>query len=94
MEDNTTDPYIENISIKVEETTITKLYIQPESSCLANHRPSLTRFLPNGDAIVIGDINAHDSLWNSNMQDSRSERFSEEIGSSNLGVANTEAQTR
>ena len=94
LEDDTTDPYIENISIKIEDTTIINLYIPPESSCPANHRPSLTRFLPDGEAIVIGDVNAHDSLWNSNMQDSRGERFSEEIGASNLGVANTEAQTR
>ena len=94
LQEDTLDPYTENVSIQIDDTTITNLYIPPESSCPRNHRPSLARFFPDGDAIVVGDLNAHDVLWNSNIQDSRGEKFSEEIGASNFGAANTEAQTR
>ena len=88
------DPIFETLAIKIDDTTLINVYIPPESSCPQGFNPSLNNILPNNDAIILGDMNAHDPLWNSSLQDSRGEKFSEEIGNSNFGVLNTEEPTR
>ena len=70
------------------------MYIPPDSSCPNDFNPNITQLLPTGEAIIMGDFNAHDALWNSSLQDTRGGNFAEEINQSNYGVLNTEQHTR
>ena len=88
------DPFIENISIKIDGITITNIYIPPESSCPNTFNPSISPLLNSDNSIILGDFNAHDSLWCSALQDSRGTTFAEEINSSNHGVLNNDHATR
>ena len=61
LPDPPSDPHIEHQAIKIQDLTIVNIYIPPVSSCSTpNYVPDLTRFLPDNDALVLGDINAHD----------------------------------
>ena len=88
------DPFIENISIKIDGITITNVYIPPESSCPNTFNPSISPLLNSDNSIILGDFNAHDSLWCSALQDARGTTFAEEINSSNHGVLNNDQPTR
>ena len=88
------DPHIESQAIKVNNTTITNIYIPPTSSCAPGYTPSITQYLTNGDAIVVGDLNAHDEHWYSSIRDARGSNISDEINGSNFGVLNENAPTR
>ena len=88
------DPHIEYLAIKIMNITIVNIYIPPTSSCTQGYTPSITRFLPDSDAVCLGDFNAHDTLWHSSLQDARGSLIAEEIGNSNLGVLNNEKPTR
>ena len=46
------------------------------------------------DSLVIGDLNAHDELWQSSMSDERGELLADEISKSSHGVLNEESPTR
>ena len=81
-------------SFKVGNLNITNLYIPPVTSCPNNYIPTLTPYLQGRDSLVLGDINAHDHLWNSNIQDNRGSIFADEISQSNIGVLNEEQPTR
>ena len=87
------DPYIETLSIKLDGVQIVNIYIPPQSSCPAGFKPTITPLLPECDAIITGDINAHDALWNSSLQDTRGDEISVEIGDSNFRILNTESPT-
>ena len=91
---NINDEHAEYQAIKINNIQIINLYIPPTGSCAAGYTPSLSKFLPTSDAIVVGDLNAHDTLWNSSIQDPRGAVFAEEIGNSDFGVLNTEKATR
>ena len=88
------DKHIEHLTIKINNISIVNIYIPPASSCSAGYIPDLTPFLPQSDAMVVGDVNAHDPLWNSSIQDARGILFSEVIGDSNFGVLNLDTPTR
>jgi hypothetical protein len=88
------DNVTEAQSFKVGNINITNLYIPPVTSCPNNYTPSLTPYLQTRDSLVLGDINGHDPLWNSSIQDNRGSIFSDEISQSNLGVLNEEQPTR
>ena len=94
MADSTVDPHLEHLAIKVNNLVIVNVYIPPASSCAAGYTPSLLNILPQSDALILGDMNAHDPLWFSSIQDPRGERFAEEIGNSNFGVLNEDTPTR
>ena len=85
---------IESQIIKVNSTKIVNIYIPPSSSCTPGFEPTIAPLLPDGDAIITGDFNAHDQLWNSTLQDSRGANLAEELGTSNFGVLNNENPTR
>ena len=90
-----TDSHIELLAIKIGTTTLTNIYIPPTSSCNTGYMPSLAPFLQlDDDMLLLGDINAHDSLWNSTIFDARGRELAEEINNSNLGVLNDESHTR
>ena len=87
------DPYIENITIKVEDIKIINLYIPPACSCAPGYKPNINPFLLDRDAIVIRDLNSHDALWHSSIQDARGAEIAETIGSSNYGILNNDSTT-
>ena len=88
------DLHLEHQAIKVENLTLVNLYIPPKSSCSTGYKSVLTPIFPQEDALIVGDINAHDLLWSSTIEDDRGKDFSQEIGDSNLGVLNTDTPTR
>ena len=94
LPNNNNDPHIECLAIKINTTTIVNLYIPPASSCGQGYKPELAPYLQHKDSIVVGDFNAHDELWFSQMQDTRGAMFAEEIGNSNLGCLNEDSHTR
>ena len=94
LADKKVDFHIETLAIKIGDIKIVNIYIPPASSCAAGFIPEITPLLPTGDAIIAGDINAHDPLWNSTIVDTRGSSIAEEIGASNYGVLNNEQPTR
>jgi hypothetical protein len=82
------------IPLGTEALTLTNVYIPPSSSCPNDFTPSITQFLQTPCSLVLGDINAHDTLWCSPLQDQRGEMLADEIGMSNFGVLNTDTPTR
>ena len=59
---------------------ISNFYIPPRSSCPLSYTTSLTDLLVPGDALVLGDVNVHSSLWNSNLEeDQRGQLLSNEM---------------
>ena len=88
------DPFIENISIKIDDIKIMNLYIPPASSCPNDFDPTLNNILNHTDSIILGDINAHDSLWCPTLQDARGSKFADEINQSDYGILNTNQPTR
>ena len=88
------DPHLEYLGIRVADLSIINVYIPPTSSCQANYLPDLTTILQYDNSIILGDFNAHDTLWHSTIQDDRGSKFAETIGDSNFGVLNEETPTR
>ena len=86
------DKHIEIIGIKVGKTTFHNVYIPPASSCAAGYVPNITPYLPTDEGYFLSDINAHDPLWHSSIQDARGTLLSKVIGDSNLGVLNSETE--
>ena len=89
-----TNQIIESLLIKVGNIKLANIYIPPASSCPAGFLPTISNLLPDGDAIITGDFNAHDALWNSPIMDTRGNAIAEEIGTSTFGVLNDESPTR
>ena len=87
------DNHTESQAIKVGNIKITNIYIPPTSSCVQGYTPSLQPFLTD-DSLILGDINAHDELWFSSIQDTRGANLAEEIAESNFGVLNENTPTR
>ncbi|KAA0202244.1 hypothetical protein HAZT_HAZT004432 [Hyalella azteca] len=68
------------------------VYIPPQSSCPPNFRASISHLLvPN--SLILGDLNAHDPLWHSRIQDTRGEELADEIGGSDHGTLNLDTPT-
>ena len=57
-------------------------------------RPHHLTFLQQKDAIILGDLNGHDSLWHSPLSDVRGNMLAEEIRDSEFGVLNEDLPTR
>ena len=88
------DPHLEYLSIRVNNLKIINVYIPPTSSCSSGYKPSLAPLFKEDESLIVGDINSHDALWHSSLQDARGTEISEQIGDSNFGVLNTEHPTR
>ena len=88
------DPHLESLTIKIDTVLITNLYIPPASSCTAGYVPTIRPFLQQKDAIILGDLNGHDSLWHSSLSDARGNMLAEEISDSDFGVLNEDLPTR
>ena len=69
--------------------------MSPRSSCPPSYTASFTDLLVPGDALVLGDANAHSSLWNSNLvEDQRGQLLSNEVTESTYAPLNDDTQTR
>ena len=76
---------------------ISNFYIPPRSSRPPSYTASLTDPLIPGDALVLGDANAHSSLWNSNLEEEQGgQLLSNEITESTYAPPplNDDTQTR
>ena len=67
---------------------IYNIYIPPRSSCPNGFIPSISHLLLNEDSLILGDLNAHDDLWNSSINDERGQAIVDEISNSEFGVIN------
>ncbi|ESN91365.1 hypothetical protein HELRODRAFT_153459, partial [Helobdella robusta] len=74
--------------------TIINTYIPPQSVCPSHFTASISDLLSNPNTILMGDLNAHDSLWHSSIQDARGEALAVEIDDSDCGSLNLDSPTR
>ena len=69
------DPHLEEVTISITmdntEFLITNVYIPPASSCNGRYSPPIDHLLTGTDSLVLGDFNAHHSLWHSGTTDKR-----------------------
>lgn len=96
---STPDIHIEQMGIVIKsgntEITIVNIYIPPVSSCESGYVASMEHLLTIQDCLILGDINAHNELWFSNLgNDSRGDDIAEEIDASSFGVLNEDTHTR
>ena len=88
------DGHTESLCVKIGDTNINNVYIPPTSSCTSGFKPNISNLLLAGDSLVLGDFNAHDSLWHSNIQDIRGSELADTIGNSSYCVLNENFPTR
>ncbi len=94
LPDTPPDGHTETLGVKVGDTNILNVYIPPVTSCTTGFKPNIPALLPPGDALVLGDFNAHDNLWHSSIQDTRGTEIADEIGNSSYCVLNENLPTR
>ena len=88
---------VQGIKVTLGETNINIIntYIPPSSSCDSNYTASISNLLKLEDSIIVGDFNAHHSLWHSKLQaDTRGNIIANEIDDSNQVVLNEKLDTR
>ena len=76
------------------ELLITNVYIPPASSCNGRYSPPIDHLLTGTDSLVLGDFNAHHSLWHSGTTDSRGNQLADSVSISSFAVLNTDSPTR
>ena len=77
------DPHLEELTISIvmdnTELLITNVYIPPASSCNGRYSLQIDHLLTGTDSLVLGDFNAHHSLWHSGTTDSRGSQLADSI---------------
>ncbi|MCP3662806.1 MAG: hypothetical protein GY696_09960, partial [Gammaproteobacteria bacterium] len=73
------DGHTESNGIQIGDIKIRNIYIPPIASCAPGFDPNFQAILSEPDSLILGDFNAHNPLWYSNIQDSRGEKLAEEI---------------
>ena len=76
------------------ELLIINVYIPPTSSCNGRYSPALYHLLTDTDSRVLGDFNAHHSLWHSGTTDTRGNQLADSISISSFAILNTDSPTR
>jgi hypothetical protein len=72
---------------------IHNVYIPPCSSCGAGYCPNITTILQGDDYTVLGDFNAHNSLWDQQAtEDARGQLIADQIDDSPAIVINNPGQ--
>ena len=66
-----------SIAMDNTEVLITNVYILPASSCNGCYSPPIDHLLTGTDSLVLGDFNAHHSLWNSGTTDTRGKQLAD-----------------
>ena len=79
-----------------QQLHIHNIYIPPRSSCSAGHSASIAHLLSNNEmSLIVGDINAHQSRWDTNTNEGeRGEQLAEEIDAANYAILNENETTR
>ena len=88
---------VQGIKVTLGETNVNIInaYIPPSSSCDSNYTASISNLLKLEDSIIVGDFNAHHSLWHSKLQaDTRGNIIANKIDDSNQVVLNEKLDTR
>ena len=92
------DPHLEELTIIIAmdntELLITNVYIPPGSFCNGRYSPPIDHLLTGTDSLVLGDFNAHHSLWHSGTTDSRGNELADSVSISSFAVLNTDSPTR
>ena len=92
------DPHLEELTITAKLRNIyliiTKAYIPPASSFTGGYNPSLDHLMMTTDPLILGDFNAHHSLWYSSSTDSRGTMLESMVSGSNFGILNCDSPTR
>ena len=77
------------------ELLITNVCVYPlASSCNGRYSPPLDHLLAGTDSLVLGDFNAHNSLWHSGTTDTRGNQLADSDSISSFAVLNTDLPTR
>ena len=87
------DPHLEKQDISIampnrQQLHFHNIYIPPRSSCSAGHNASIAHLLSNNEmSLVVGDINAHHSRWDTNTSDDeRCEQLADEIDAADYTI--------
>ncbi|ESO07572.1 hypothetical protein HELRODRAFT_170118 [Helobdella robusta] len=90
-------PTIESqaITINASDTDINiiNIYIPPQSTCPTGFTASISKFLLIPNVVLLGDVNAHDPLWYSSLEDTRGEALASEIENSGCSTLNLDTPT-
>lgn len=94
-----TQEHVEQQAIKItsgnSSIVLINVYVPPYSSCPPGSTTSIDHLLEQEHGIIMGDFNAHHSLWHSNLnEDSRGTELAAQISESAYGVANDPTPTR
>ena len=96
-----TDPHLEQQGISITMPNRRKLhnhyiYIPPRFSCCAGHNASIAHLLCNNEmSLIVGDINAHRSRWDTNTnEDERGEQLADIIDAADYTILNENEVTR
>ena len=96
LPDTLTDPHLEEFTITANlgntDLIITNINIPPASPCTGGYNPSLDHLMMTTDTLILGDFNAHHSLWYSSSTDTRVTVFQSMV--SNFGILNWDSPTR
>ena len=96
--DTLADSHLEELTITAKlgntDLIITNVYIPPATSCTGGYNPSLYHLMMMTDTLILGDFNAHHSLWYSSSTDSRGIMLENMVSGSNFGILNWDSTTR
>ena len=95
------DPHLEHQGISItmlnrQQLYIHNIYIPPRTSCSAGHNASTAHLLCSNEmSLIVGDINAHHSIWDMNtIDDERGEQLTDEIDAADYTILNENEATR
>ena len=94
------DPHLEVLAVKIHlrhfSLNIYNVYIPPVSSCDPNYAPNLAALFDHadGDAVIVGDFNAHSDIWFSASNDARRELLVDAVEGSDFSLLNLDFPTR
>ena len=87
------DPHLEERTISIDmdntELLITNVYTPPPSSCNGRYSPLIDHLLTGTDSLVLGDFNAHHSLWHSGTTNTRGNQLADSVSISSLADSPT-----
>ena len=92
------DPHLDQqgISIAMPNRQQLHIYIPPRGSCSASRNASIAHILSNNEiSLIVGDIKAHQSRWNTNTnEDESGEQLTDEIDAADYTILTENEATR
>ena len=92
------DHHLEELTISITmdntELLITNVYIPRPVPAIWRYSPPIDHLLTGTYSLVLGDFNAHHSLWHSGTTDARGNQLVDSISISSMAVLNTYPPTR